>query len=456
MLARAHADWWTAVVGRTGSDLAPPLYPVFLHAWSSLSVQDAFVRFPSVVLGVLAVVVMWLGGEGWLAALIFALAPTQVYHAQQANVYALVALLAASIFVTAQRAVSGERRAWLALAVLAVGSAYTYYGLAFLLAGIALWLATTAIRGRLKDLRPRLHPRLPSLGVGLAVVGAVTFPLLPLALERSAGSVTAWAGSYGVLYDWVGWRIFAEGLLAEGIVGPLFPYAQAPTWLALILAALFALGSWRRPAWFVWGWLVPLGLAYVASSYGLYPFSQRHLLFAAPATYALLAAGLAALRRASLRGLGVAALVLVLVAGLPALSLDVPWHANIPREELKPVLAVLARELAPTDAIYVTYGAAAAARHYRELGLLPADASVHDGWPAGRVGYQADRAMGVAAGKSRLWVVLSHAQPGEEEQLAQALTGRGAHLAERTTAPGAAALLFDLPSGRSYLLPNSP
>ncbi|MFN8484092.1 MAG: hypothetical protein U0768_13735 [Anaerolineae bacterium] len=480
MLARAHADWWTAVVGRVKTDLAPPLYPVLLHAWTAMGIADAFVRFSSVVFGVLAVAVMsrlttpsppvplsqwrergskthvlfpplplWergLGGEGWLAALIFAVAPTQVYHAQQANVYALVALLSALLFVAAQRAARGERWAWPALTVLAVVSAYTYYGLAFLFAGLAAWLATVALRRYLKALRPRAHPRPPAIGVGLAVVGAAVLPLLPIAAERSAGSVAAWAGSYAVLGDWAGWPIYGAGLVAEGIVGPLFPYAQVPPWLALLLTALFALGAWRRPAWAIFGWLVPMSLAYVASGFGVYPFSQRHLLFVAPAVYAVLAAGLLSLRPVPLRGLAAAALIVVLISGWPTLGLDVPWRATLPQEEMRPVLEAVAHDRLATDATYISYGATAAAAHYQELGLLPTDAYLHMGWFAGRVGVQADRALAAAGDRPRLWVIVSHAQPDEEEGLAHALTRRGAHLAERIAAPGAAALLFDLPS----------
>ncbi|MFN8496256.1 MAG: hypothetical protein U0641_00205 [Anaerolineae bacterium] len=453
MLARARADWWTAAVGRVSTDFAPPLYPVLLHAWSSLGVADAFVRFLSVVFGVLAVAVMSRLSlcvsaplrSFPLAALIFAIAPTQVYHAQQANVYALVALLSALLFVTAQSAARGERWAWPALAILAVASAYTYYGLAFLFAGMCGWLAAAYLRQSLKVLRPRRYPRPPMVGVGLAVVGAAVLPLLPIALQRSAEGAIAWTGSYAVLNDWAGVRIFGAGLVAEGIVAPLFPYAQVPTWLALLLTLVFAIGVYRRPAWAIWGWLVPLGLAYVASGLGVYPFFERHLLFVAPVVYALLAVGLLSLRPVALRGIAIAALVVVLVAGWPALGLDVAWRAQPPQEELRPLLETVAPQWLPTDATYVGYGATAAAAHYQELGLLPADATMHMGWFAGRVGVQADQALGSAAGKSRLWVVMSHMQPGEEEGLAEALTRRGAHLAQRIAAPGAAILLFDLP-----------
>ncbi|MFN8472898.1 MAG: hypothetical protein U0822_11965 [Anaerolineae bacterium] len=461
MLARAHVDWSTAVVGKVSTDLAPPLYPVLLHAWSVLGVQDAVVRYSSVVLGVLAVAVMTRldglsvsaseqmqargqRGEDWLAALIFAIAPTQIYHAQQVNVYALVALLSALIFIVTQRAVQGRRRAWLALAVLAVASAYTYYGLAFLFVGMLGWLAAAYLHEYLKLLRPRPYPKPPAIGVGLLVTAAAILPVLPMALERSAGTVAAWAGQFAVLNDWVGLKIFLVGLVAEGIVAPLFPYAQVPTWLALGLTAVFAIGAWRRPAWFTWGWLVPLGLAYLASGFGVYPFSQRHVLFVAPIVYALLAAGLLSLRPAWLRWLAIASLAVILVTGWTAPGFDVPWQANVAQEEQKPVLQALAQERRVDDAIYVTYGAAAAAAHYQELGLLQGDAYLHQGWYAGRAGYQADQALGVAGSRPRLWVLISHAPPGEEEQLAEGLAHRGAHLVQRIAAPGAAALLFDL------------
>ena len=59
-------------------------------------------------------------------------------------------------------------------------------------------------------------------------------------------------------------------------------------------------------------------------------------------------------------------------------------------------------------------------------------------------GYPLPVALAAAAGHTRLWVVVAHALPGEEEALATALTRRGAWLVARLTAPGATALLLEV------------
>ena len=54
------------------------------------------------------------------------------------------------------------------------------------------------------------------------------------------------------------------------------------------------------------------------------------------------------------------------------------------------------------------------------------------------------QALAAAQGHIRLWLVVAHALPGEEEALAEALTRRGAWLRERVATPGAALLLWDM------------
>ena len=139
-----------------------------------------------------------------------------------------------------------------------------------------------------------------------------------------------------------------------------------------------------------------------------------------------------------------AALVAVLVTAWPTFGLSVPWAVHPPREELRPLLTLLEQRRAPTDAVYVTYGAAPAVAHYQRLGLAPANVFLQSEWPAGRTRFQAAQALAAAEGHPRLWLVVAHALPGEEEALAEALTRRGAWLRARVTAPGAALLLWDM------------
>ncbi len=111
LLVRAQSDLPTTLLGRTPLDLAPPLYPLLLHLWTRLGEPDFLLRFPSVAAGVLAVAVLsrlrpWPVGP--LAALLYAVAPTQLHYAQEATPYALVGLLASAALVAAQTLKASE------------------------------------------------------------------------------------------------------------------------------------------------------------------------------------------------------------------------------------------------------------------------------------------------------------------------------------------------------------
>ncbi|MCW5852477.1 MAG: hypothetical protein KIT87_20550 [Anaerolineae bacterium] len=502
LLVRARSDLPTALMGRTPLDLAPPFYPLLLHLWIRLGEPDCLVRFPSVVASVLAVAVLarlrpWPVGP--IAALIYTVAPTQILYAQEATPYALVGLLASAALVAIQaldvfRKHSLGPAAW--LVVLAVLSAYTYYGLAFLWLGLDLCLLARLARDRLSSSGTlyavratpsasciTLHP-LPSIRHVLLAhlaVALACLPLLPLWQRQAQAGLDAWWGQYGSLEGWASVSLFVQGGLTHGLIFALLPFSQPPTWLVLTLFALVLLGA-RRIGWMVGGMLIPLGLAYAAASLGRYPFEGRYLLFSAPALYALLAAGLTRLfdghpecsegfapkvlpeqmprfaRHDNGQGSGpigwrcragaftvtTAALVASLVTAWPGLGLPVPWAVRPPREELRPLLTLLEQRRLPGDAIYVTYGASPAVAHYQRLGVASADLPLESGWPAGRTRFQASQALAAAQGHRRLWLVVAHALPGEEAALAEALTRRGAWLRERVTAPGAALLLWDL------------
>lgn len=464
---RSSADLLTAILGRTSIDLAPPLYPLLLHAWARLGGPDFWLRFLSAVSSTLAVVALLRLPDrrvGRAAAALMAVAPTPILYAQEATVYSLVALLSAALLVTATRAAEGNRWAWLAFGCLAVIGLYAYYGLIFLMVPLAGWLLARAW-GRRRVGRPQALGG--ALLVGHALVGVVILPLLPLASRQSNTVLETWWGQYGTLENWLSVGLFMRGSVADGLVFPVFAFATPPAWLVAALVGLLALGAQRRPAWFLAGWLVPLALAYLASALGRYPFAQRYLLIVAPIVYALMGVALVGISdRLARRGQDaprlvaghlVVACLAVLLVGTATPGALLPWSPRPPREAIRPLLRELAQRHAPQDGVYVTYGAGPATHVYQGQGLAPTNAVIEDEWLAGRVDYQASRALAAGQERDRLWVVVGHAAPGEEEALATALTRRGAWLRERVTAPGATLLRFDLPArppDQSPILPS--
>lgn len=453
---RSTDGLWTAVLGRTAVDLAPPLYPVLLYAWAQPGGPDFWLRFLSAACSVLAVAVILKLPDRRVAraaAAIMAVAPAQLMYAQETTAYSLVALVSTGLLVAADDAARDSRRAWLAFAALAVVGVYSYYGLLFLIVGLDAWLlarlAWQGWRGRMVAVAAR-----EVLG-GHALVIAACLPLLPLAAQRSAIVVETWWGRYGTLEGWTSAQLFVQGAVGHGLVFPYFAFATLPAWLVLTLVGLLAWGAVQRPGWFVGGWLIPLALAYLASAAGRYPFEHRYLLIVAPTVYALCGAAFAAVatmgrghghRVAQVVSVGtVAAFIVLLLSAAPAAGLAVPWASASPREELRPLIMALAAQRGPADGVYVTYGAGPAAHVYQAQGLLARDVVVEVDWLAGRIDDQTSRALVAARGRGRLWVLVSHARPDEEEALAAALTRRGAWLRERLTAPGAALLRFDPP-----------
>ncbi len=89
----------SAILAGTAADTMPPLYFYFLHFWMVLSQEVWFIRLLSVLLslGVVAwlyALVNYLAGRSaanW-AALLAAVSPLQIYHAQDVRMYALLVL----------------------------------------------------------------------------------------------------------------------------------------------------------------------------------------------------------------------------------------------------------------------------------------------------------------------------------------------------------------------------
>lgn len=88
-------------------DPHPPLYYLFLHYWLQINQSDAFTRLPSVIFGVISVMLIYLIGlrlikqrAAWFLALLFALAPLHIWYSQETRMYSLVVMwaLASTLF----------------------------------------------------------------------------------------------------------------------------------------------------------------------------------------------------------------------------------------------------------------------------------------------------------------------------------------------------------------------
>ena len=197
------------IASRTALDIHPPLYYWLLHGWMRIfGESEIAVRSLSAVAGVLLVAVVYrLGTQlsdrrvGLLAAFITAVSPFQIYYAQEARMYALLALLAAlTVWATI-----GLMRDWIRVTKdeesNSVGAAIRY---------------------------PFLVTRYSLLYVLSATLGLYTHYAYPVILVATNLAVLVWL-----------WRTRGQGQVAQRMVG----------WLVLQLVPVLLYLPWLPIAW---------------------------------------------------------------------------------------------------------------------------------------------------------------------------------------------------------------
>jgi len=250
----------------------PPAYYVLLRAWRFVAGHGEFaLRYPSVLLGVLAVALIYrLGrrglhppqlpplrrgraGGGMVAAGLLALQPFHWYYSQDARPYTLMVVEAILMVYFFDRLCREPKwRWWIAFGATGAVAVLTHYFMAFLVAALCVYLA----------LHVRAHWRLiPVWFGGLAMVGAVM--LIWLVTSRAGRLVRrvllgmTWRGLIGRLAP-------AQRMLTDVMFGPISH--PAPEWIMFIAAlALIGLlvaiarpwrtlrpgGRWLLPAWLI-------------------------------------------------------------------------------------------------------------------------------------------------------------------------------------------------------------
>ncbi len=273
-----------------------PLYFAGLHYWMGVAGEGDFaVRFFSLVFSVLAAPLVFRlarasagpGAAAWLATLLMAVNPLQVWYAQEARMYALLVafvagaawcLLAATADWQSGRAGARGWRPWVAFALLSAAALYTHFFAALAMAAFALWSLLVWRRDR-SAWRP--------LGAAWGLLGLLIVPWLPRAFGalsfpgwQEAADPLSLPGRYLVAYS-VGGTIGAEWQwLALGF-------------LALLAAGVLVLARARGPqAWLpIAGVFVPfllmMGLALRKPGY-----HERYLIIVTPFFAVLVAVAL--------------------------------------------------------------------------------------------------------------------------------------------------------------------
>jgi hypothetical protein len=152
-----------AMIEHTAVDIHPPFYYALLHMWIGLTGTSEFaLRMLSVLVGVLTVALLSRLARallGWraagLAGILMAVAPLQIYYAQEVRMYGLVTLLGFASTLLFWAGMNDQGNAlrrlplWVAYVVVTCAAMYTeYYGAFIPLFHGIYWLGRVVVQSR--------------------------------------------------------------------------------------------------------------------------------------------------------------------------------------------------------------------------------------------------------------------------------------------------------------------
>lgn len=330
------------------------------HFWQAMGDTETRARLLPALVNALAAPLLlcsaWL--VGWriatLAALLFALNPTQVYYAQMVNEYAYLATVAAALL-----ALAGRSGVWTGLTMGLVAAA-----------GFWLQPATAFVSVPLLALWTWRVRKATPVVVAALVSGAGVYALWAYHLGARWATRQSYIGNLNppvTNYLTDGPLAYSMEVLFRGLAFTVTPYERVwPLTAVLMLAALVGLGYalYQRHPKAMTGTavaVVPVALLWLASGLGYFAFFGRYVAaLTVPLTLAL-AYALSTLASASTMPrvtLAMVATVLVL-AGVSLHPRVLPdgageeWVNNFWQQEFKAEMAEFSGMVRPTDAIWV-------------------------------------------------------------------------------------------------------
>jgi hypothetical protein len=413
--------------------------------------------------------------EALVAVALMALSPFLIYYANEVKPYGIDALVTALLFAGALRVEEqpASRGRWLALALGGAVAIGTSIPAPFVLAAVAVFLlARPAVRGS-----PGFWTRAGWTVVAWAVAaGLALIVYLPLMKHDSfIGSFMQhyWGTSF-LTTEAPGLKSRALNAAGGAIRTTFFDQVMWPQQLNMLMLVAIVGGvrvvmthGLAKAALLA----IPVVLLIVAAALQIYPLGDRLILFAAPITALLLAAGVTWPAR-----LVHARWQPVLVAGAGALLLAVPvWRAGLMlreppgRNETREMIHELVRVRTerPRPGVWLSAGSVMAWRYYTgdleqpPLNVkpgtpLPQPDSLDSGvligkWPQSAEGKSKGdwgtwelrrlRSAGTECG----WMLLSVLESGERELLFDAIRRSNARIASSRAAPGAELLNVCVP-----------
>jgi len=362
---------------------AMPLDYYLLHGWLRLGRQEAWVRFPALLFGVLAIPMIYILGRhffgrrvGLVAAALLTLSPFAISYSQETRPYALLLfMVTVAIFGLWQAFQRHQHRYWIIAIVGLVGAVASHYFALFLLLPVALFVGVQQVY-HLKDGRYWQHTGL--FGLSLLLIFVILIPdgrLLRLysvgdRFARESYQLETYTAPADEKLNGGSGPPISRGFFLEKMVMPLSTI-NLP--VLLLFNAFFLVGLlsllWihpgRRPAILLllaWLLLPPLLIYLFLLHRGTF-YAIRYILYTLPAYLLLVAYGLdllagmikTAIKQISGRRSNAVVPLLLLLALLPLVSAQFDQLATFyragSREDWRVVGQTLWANATPTDAI---------------------------------------------------------------------------------------------------------
>lgn len=331
-----------------------PLYFFLLRGWVAVTGTSEYaMRFLSLACGVLCVPLVYTLGHrlfdcptGLFAALLVAISPYLTWYSQEVKMYTLVSALALLAIYGLRRAVEGGGWRWWAVQIIATSLAFYTHILAALLIPVQVLLYSA------------WWPRARKQWVGALVsLACLILPYLPLAL---------WQASQVLRVRETGFYPYKLGEMVQILLNgwSLGILSQGQPWGTVLISALAAWGlvsflflspvgrkqgeGSSRFALVCWLAIPLLAVWFVSLRQPL--FTDRYLIWTAPAFYLLIALGLASLWRFGNWGRWVVVLPLSIIL---AISYANQWQQAIEpiKSNFRAAAAYVTERYAPGELI---------------------------------------------------------------------------------------------------------
>ncbi|HEY89178.1 MAG TPA: glycosyltransferase family 39 protein [Thermoflexia bacterium] len=429
----ATAPWAEMVARFTQPGWNGPLYFLLLRGWIALTGRTAFaMRYLSLLWGVLGVALSYPLGKRLVgrraacwATLLASYSPYLVWYAQEIKMYTWVPALVLLALYALERACERPRWGWWLLVLITTSCAFYSHILAALLIPIeVLWFL----------LRPRRHRR--AWRGGLLTLGLLTAPYLPLLRwqlplifqTRQTGypahSLSEMAAALAS-----GW---SAGIAAQG--QPLLAWIYSG--LALLgLGWLLLSRREQRRQWryglLLTGWLTLPLLVIWDISLRAPLFTDRYLIWTAPAYYFLIGAGLTFLSQRKVQVAILLALTLVSAA-----SVNLYHQAYDPiKPQFREAAAYLHQKRGPEELLLfqIPYNQITLA-YYLPAPMSPWTEAPYTNWRTPEGEYQitpevaGERTFAALDGHKQVWLVYSESSLWDERELVKAWLDAHAHL----------------------------